>query len=369
VTTPTPRPAATHVPALPARKSVLPAILLGALIACAIGGGGWYWIQNRDKNIAPQPASSGDSGPARTPSPSVTAPVPSLPPRALPGAIAENTPPKTTAKVTNPPKASAPPKTTANAKPSAATTPPATSPTAEGGGGLLAHESFAYGAGSSVVGANGGSGWSGSWKGDPGAIDARSLEYMGLPEAGGSLTIPESNRDVILSRAAGSASRFVPDPKKGGYWYFAVMLDHRATLPKPGGDVQFNPFNVEDPHKLIRIVVSNSGDTTKFTLNSEPQSAEVKNNKPICLLARIEAKNPKFDNYDINVKIWVNPDFSAKKRPPHQLEHEVKYQPLPQQMGVIVRKKRGDTVTRIDDIRYGLHWADVGFQKDDKSDD
>jgi serine/threonine-protein kinase len=351
---PAPRPGA--IP--PKKKSMLPSILLGALTAAALAGGGIYWVMNQKKKVV-EPAAMEDNRPSRPASESVSAPVEKPTPRALPNAV--------------PATPSSPPSVARNgsqksaAKPAEATAP-AVPPAQDGP--FFAIESFAYPSGSPLAGQNGGSGWAGAWQGPPPAkVEGASLSYPAHPATGGSITIDETNEELLWSRTVGSASRFLPQPGKGGHWYFGMLIEHHSGLPTPGGEIHINPFDTKTVHNLIRIVIADAGDSTKVTLNNEKAVVEVKNDgKPICLVMRIEAKNPKFDNYDIQARLWVNPDFSKPRPQPH-VECEVKYQPLPQQLGVLIRKKRSQAVTHLDELRYGRHWPEMAFLKGDKDGD
>ncbi len=357
----------------PVKKSVVPTILLSTLIAASLAGGGWYWMRSRDKQPVEEPGALADARPARTPSPSVTAPVPQAPLRALPNSVEPAKHTTAVAQQSKPPDKKPAPTV---AKTSAAPAKPAKAGTGKGKGypkdeeGFVASESFSYGGGSALAGLNGGQGWAGPWAGPPAKIDAASLTYPEQPSTGGSMSVGDASDELVWTRQAGPANRFIRQPEKGGRWYFGALVDPRNAIPGTSNEIQINPFNTTDIYALFRIVVVTTPEVFKVTLNTQ-KAVEFKNEgKPLCIVLRVDAKNPKFDNYDFTAQLWVNPSFSGISPPAvPTIQVERPGQPMPKQVGVMIRKKRGQVSARVDELRYALHWKAISFQEEGEDND
>ncbi|MEQ1852914.1 MAG: protein kinase, partial [Chthoniobacteraceae bacterium] len=197
------------------------------------------------------------------------------------------------------------------AKPASKPKPAVTAPALP----VIAADGFEYGPGGRIETVNGGSGWSGSWQGQPASIDGQSLVVPRFPARGGSLLIPPTEEEVTLSRQLGPLEKFV-EPATGGVWYFACLLQHGSGLPVPGGDVQLNPFNGSNVHDLVRIVASDVGGALQLTLNNEKNPIEVKDaSKPVLVVLRTTLANPKLGNWDLTAELFANPQLDAQGSP------------------------------------------------------
>ena len=232
-------------------------------------------------------------------------------------------------------------------------------------GPLIASETFKYPAGQNIKGKSGGRGWDGAWQGLVGKVAAPSLSYLNHPATDGSLFIPEVQQPLELNRLVGPLSRFIADPLKGGHWYVGLLVQHSNSTPEPGGAVIINPLDMADVNDLVRIVVEDRDGAQRINLNADEQGVTVpQDGKPLFLILRIDLNNPKDGRYDIKGTLWVSPDLASAKpdQTGQKLSVELKNQPVPRQLGLLVRKKPGKTVTFIDEVRYARRMADMVFK-------
>lgn len=363
---PVPRP---RVPARPAKKSQLPAVMMGALLAAAMGGGMWFFLRPKDKEVK-EPARTADTTPSRAAADSVTAPAPKAQQRLT--AAEEKAAAKSNKQ--SPPKSS-PPKTAFNTPPKSAAPAPTNGarpnlPPPKDEKVIIATESFAYNKGTGFAGLSGGGGWAGPWKGVGGTTDDKSFSAGKAPGSGGSVKLGPTENEVRWSRAIGPVSRFMENPAAGGHWYFAATLRHHSGIPGGGGEFIINPFSAEDPTAFVRIVVNDNGRATQFALNGNKTTMDVVDNgAPISLVLHISAKPAPGGTYEVTAKLAVNPNFSSPGFPtdPEQLiVCTVPAQRLPTQLGLTLLKKRGQADTQIDEIRYTRHWETVSGQQQGK---
>ena len=339
-------------------------VVMSALVCV----GGWFAFFHERNPPAVEVQTAENAGQpvvTRDAAPSVGPPI-GLPSQRTAVAAAAQTPPQAAA-IAAKPAGSVPPKVAkATPKPAAKSTakpiplkPPPGSPPSP----LIAAEGFEY-PNQTIHGLGGGTGWAGPWSGPHAGVDGTSLASAKFAPAGGSLIIPATQQEIVLSRPLGPLARFV-DPATGGTWHFAFLLQHVSDVPAPGGDVQINPFNGSNVHDLVRIVATDDGGTLHLTLNNEKNPLEVKDtSKPVFVVLRATLGNPKFDNWDVTAELFVNPEINPQWPPANAQKVVVKlsYVPVPPQLGLLIRKlARSDAITRIDEIRFARQAMDGDF--------
>ncbi len=314
-----------RIPPAVQKPSSLPTISIYVALIIVVIGGLWWALTRPSEKSAQEQIAPAPREPVRTPPPSVPlppAPVKPAPNVAAPIVLGESGP-------------------------------------------LIASETFKYQAGQNIKGKAGGRGWDGVWQGLVGKIVAPSLSYLNHPATDGSLFIAEVQQPLELKRHIGPLTSFITNPAKGGHWYMGLLLQHSNSTPEPGGAIMINPLDMADVNNLIRIVVEDKDGTQHINLNADEQGISVpQDGKPLFLILRIDLKNPKGINYDIKGTLWVNPDLASAKpdQTGQKLVVELKNQFIPRQLGLLVRKKPGKTVTFIDEVRYARHMADMVFK-------
>ena len=327
------------------KPSLLPTILIYSTLLIVVVGGLLWMLTRKPDTTAQEPALENAHTTPRPPAPSVSQPPAPTPTPSQPQ-----------------PPTPAPVKVAVAPAPTKVAVAPAM-PKDEGS--LIAEESFNYQAGRGIDGQSGGSGWDGRWHGLVGKTEAASLSYLQHPATGGSLHIPQSQQELELTRSLGSLTHFIADPAKGGHWYMSLLIQHGTGTPASGGEIMFNPIDMADIHNFIRVVVEDKGGVLRVNLNAEPQAVEVpQDGKPLYLILRIDLKNPRLGNYDIKGTLWINPDLASAKpgKTGRKLEVELKNQMLPKQLGLLMRKKRSQSETRIDEVRFARRMVDVVFK-------
>jgi hypothetical protein len=233
-------------------------------------------------------------------------------------------------------------------------------------GPLIASEGFEYDDGKSIDGGNKGTGWAGPWKGTLAKVQGGSLDAQPFPARGHSLVLPPAEDEIKISRAIGPLNKFLPDPKKGGTWYFACLLQHGSGLPAPGGDVQVNPLTDAtltdaNVHHLVRIVASDVGGALHLTLNGEKPIEIADPSKPVLIVLEMKlGPQDKNGKSTLDAALFVNPVISPNWRPANDRRVALKLQnvSLPSQLSLLIRKPpRSDATTRIDEIRFARQAA------------
>lgn len=233
-------------------------------------------------------------------------------------------------------------------------------------GPLIASEGFDYDDGKSIDGAGKGSGWAGPWKGTLAKVQGGSLDTQPFPARGHSLVMPPAEDEIKISRAIGPLNKLGIDPKKGGTWYFACLLQHGSGLPTAGGDVQINPLTASNVHDLIRIVASDVGGALQITLNDAKPIKIADPSKPVLVVLEMklgpQAKNGKSS---LDAVLFVNPAINPKWMPANDRKIGVKLQnvSLPNQLSLLIRKPpRSEATTRIDEIRFARKSVDLAYR-------
>jgi hypothetical protein len=308
-------------------------------------------IRYLGEELAANPAKPGAPVAARTPAPSVGAPIKPTPSPAIASAAKPQ------------PPASQPKKTTPGPGRKPAPKPPA--PGANPSTPLIVSDGFEYPGQGPVNGMNGGNGWAGPWQGPLAMLEGASLASPQIQARGSSLVIPPTEQEVSISRPLGALEKFT-DPAQGGTWYFACLLQHGSDVPAPGGDIQINPFNGSNVHDLVRIVATDAGGSLQLTLNNEKNPIEVKDSsKPVFVVLRTTLQNPKLGNWDLVAELFVNPVIGDQWPPPgaRKIEVRLNYVRLPGQLGLLIRKPgRSEATTRIDEIRFCKRSADLAYR-------
>jgi hypothetical protein len=175
--------------------------------------------------------------------------------------------------------------------------------------------------------------------------------------------MPPAEDEIKISRAIGPLNKFLPDPKKGGTWYFACLLQHGSGLPAPGGDVQINPLTDANVHDLVRIVASDVGGALQLTLNDAKPIEIADPSKPVLVVLEMklgpQAKNGKSS---LDAVLFVNPAIGPNGLPANDRKIAVKLQnvSLPSQLSLLIRKPpRSEATTRIDEIRFARQAAQL----------
>jgi hypothetical protein len=112
------------------------------------------------------------------------------------------------------------------------------------------------------------------------------------------------HEELLWSRTVGSASRFLPQPGKGGHWYFwDAPYEHHSGLPTPGRPEKnptSTPFDTKTVHNLIRIVDRGRRRIrrTKVTLNNEKAVVEVRDDGGQTHLPRDAHRGEKIRMFD-----------------------------------------------------------------------
>lgn len=354
--TPTPKirqPVRTETPPGTAGKksSGLLIATLCVLVAAAIGGGAWWML--RDQSQEPDPTGAASAKPARTPPPSVTAPVPPIPQR--PAASDE----KPLAATESPSEAPAAPANNKKHQQNRVIPPGDRKDEA-----VFVAESFEYPAGSIIAGLSAGLGWAGPWKGKIGQTVEKSLPFPSHPAPGGSLVIPPSDQTQTLTRPIGPIEVFARNAKKADHWYVGFLVVPGDSTPAPQGELLLNPFDTSDPYKFARAIVEDTGPTIRITLNAPKSFLEIPDDgNPIYVVMRVMLSNPKAGKWDLKTELRVNPDFNATSwgNNPQTLSYDQKGIALPKEMGVLIRRKGSQAETRIDELRFGRHYEDMVF--------
>jgi hypothetical protein len=224
-------------------------------------------------------------------------------------------------------------------------------------------ESFQYAARQPIAGMNGGTGWAGPWSGIGATVEVASLVTADFPAHGGSLLIPATGHEVIISRPLGPLEKFA-DPAQGGTWFFTCLLQHGGDLPVPGGDIQINPLNASNVHDLVRIVASDMGGALQFTLNSAADPIEVHDaSKPVLVVMRVTLRNPQDGGWDLDAELYVNPEPGAQLSPDaRKVSVTLNHARIPTELGLLIRKPRSEATTRIDEIRFLRRFGDIFLQ-------
>jgi len=226
-------------------------------------------------------------------------------------------------------------------------------------------ESFAYADAAELAGQKEGRGWGGAWQGEGAAIRNVSLEYSLHPKSGGTLVIPPSKEAVTLSRVSGPTSRFFADQKNTRHWYFAALINHSDRSPAAGGEVRIYPLDATATGTSFYIGIADVGTTLRISMPGAPAPLMLPNmNKPMLLVCRFEASEPKAGKWDFMASLLVNPNLVAAgfKQAGAPLVATVKNSAMPPQSGVSIRKDAGPATTEVDEIRYGHHWTEMSFK-------
>ena len=333
-------------------------IAIYVTMSALVCGGGWFlFFRDRNPPVAetPAPGNAGQPVVAREAPASVGPPI-GMPSRRTPAVTIAAAPPNAVATTTKP--ATAAPPATAKPAPKRARVPKAPpSP-------LIAADGFEYPT-RPLNGLGGGTGWAGPWSGPLAMVEGKSLEAAKFAAAGGSLIIPATQQEIVVSRPVGPLARIV-NPATGGTWYFAFLLQHTSDVPTPGGDVQFNPFNGTDVHDLVKIVATDAGGALHLTLNNEKNPLEVKDtSKPAFVVLRTTLSNPKLGNWDVTAELFVNPEINPQWPPASAQRVTVKlpYAAVPPQLALMIRKPpRTDATTRIDEIRFARQAMELSYR-------
>jgi hypothetical protein len=119
----------------------------------------------------------------------------------------------------------------------------------------------------------------------------------------------------------------------------------------------------------MQVVVSETGSEVNVSLVKPQPSLPVPDaGKPLFFIARIALSNPKFDLWDVQISVVVNPklkspNFLGAGSP---IAAELKGVKVPEELGLMIRKKRSKATTEIDEIRFGRHWEEMAFQPPQK---
>ena len=354
----------------PNPKGLHPAlkVVISSTISALVIFGGWF-VLFRDRDpaavAAKVPENSAPPAPTREAPASVGPSIGLASDRAVAAERAAAAAAKSMAGVKKAPAKHAPKPVAKPSVPKVATaSPPKPAPMPASQSPFIAAEGFEY-ANHPIGGLGGGNGWAGPWTGTAAAVEGASLSDGKSPATGGSLVLPATQQEIVLSRPLGPLAQFV-DPVHGGTWYFTFLLRHGGDVPSPGGDIQFNPFNGSDVHDLVKIVATDAGGTMQITLNNEKNPIEVKDtSKPAFIVMRTTLGNPKLGNWDVTAELFVNPEINAQWPPPNARRVTVKlpYAAVPPQLSLLIRKlARTDATTRIEQIRFARRAMDLVSQ-------
>lgn len=325
----------TRTPPAPPKKSSGAIVALISLFgAAALAVGAWWFLKDHQpedpsaSHVLPQP---------RTPPPSVMAPV-QEPPPPIPQPVAEKA---------------------ALASPAPVVKQAPVDPN------VFISERFEHPPGTAIAGIAGGNGWAGPWQGSGGAVVRQSLDFPRYPAVGGSLALAPAKAEQSWTRLAGPLSVFVRNAAKGDRWFLGMLIKHGDGTPAPNGELQINPFDIADPFNLARIIVEDAGPMIRVSLNDPKVFLEIPDDgKPIYILTRIDLTNPKLGNWDVDVALWVNPAFdqTTELKAGKSVAIKLPYAQLPPDLGLLIRRKRTQTESGIDEIRFGRLYEHMVFK-------
>jgi serine/threonine protein kinase len=348
----------TAVPPAKKKSNVALFIVLSILAPVATFGTAWWVVRGKkDSDHRPGPGTSA----SRTPAPSVTAPVAKPQPRGLPEKSLAG------------PSQDDSKSDAAKAKAAARALRKAAAVTGAPYGGstlplekiFIATESFEYPEDVKLDSQSAGTGWAAAWKGTKAQIEDTSLSYPSHPSQGGSLRIAAVEEDVQWERPIGPLKNFLRDPNKGGHWYFTAIVQQTNEKPGTGGELRLIPFDSADAKQPVQIVVRNVEKGLNITMPGAPAPVELPDaSQPVFLLCRISFLNPKEGKWDVTAMLLVNPKiasptFAGGGKPIVSTQPSVE---VPPQMAVQIRRARGESITQIDEIRYGRHWEEMTFK-------
>ncbi len=252
-------------------------------------------------------------------------------------------------------------------------TVPPTPPTPATTSGYIAVEGFEYPAGSKVEGLAGGTGWAGPWAvdfPDLALVEAGSVPFAKVPTVGEKVRLKPNVKPVVPGAPPPPANandvtltRFLPpgaidvDPKKQNIFFFRITIQHSDSPYGPESEFQFNAFDPSGIQKPIRVIVGDQGLGVEVSMHDRTTLARLPtSNRPLCIVQRFELKPEPDGKWTLTSRVFLNPNPESPAPPLHDLERVVKGVTLPQQFGVLLRKKPTPT-TLIDEVRFAHRWV------------
>lgn len=362
-----------EVARLAKKRQALSLASIFLLLAACLGMAGFYiWKTQGGKSTAESEGTVADM-PSRDskPVPAATAPLPSatsippkteVPPAAKPPVVAKASP------AAKPPEI-VPPTPAAPAAPATPPTPPTPATTS----GYIAIEGFEYPAGSKVEGLAGGTGWAGPWAvnfPDLALVEAGSVPFARVPTVGEKVRLKSNGKPLVPGAPPPPANandvtltRFLPpgaivvDPKKQNIFFFRITIQHSDSPYGPESEFQFNAFDPSGIQKPIRVIVGDQGLGVEVSMHDRTTLARLPtSNRPLCVVQRFELKPEPGGKWTLTSRVFLNPNPESPAPPLHDLERVVKGVTLPQQFGVLIRKKPTPT-TLIDEVRFAHRWV------------
>jgi hypothetical protein len=230
---------------------------------------------------------------------------------------------------------------------------------------FIATESFDYPEDAELNSQSAGTGWAAAWKGTAASIQKGSLSIPSHPAQGGSLRLSAGETDIQWERPIGPLKQFLRDPVKGGHWYFTAIVQQTDAKPGAGGELRLIPFDSADSKQPIQIVVRNSEKGLNIAMPGASTPVDLPDvSRPVFLLCRISFLNPKEGKWDVTASLLVNPkvesaSFVGGGKPIITTQTSIA---VPPQLVMQIRKARGESITLIDEIRYGRHWEEMTFK-------
>ncbi len=341
------------------------------LIVAGLVAGGWFLYKQKSAGAKkPEESPSVTSAPIK---PKQEAVVPAATPAPVPKPAATPAPAPPPPKPAQPPPKPAPtpapqpapavaiqptpaPAPAPVASPTPAPTPaPAAIPAAQG---FQAIEPFQYAAGSAILGAAGGVGWAGPWKGGPAVIEAGAFEGVSVASPGGKLSFKPSASETWVSRLVDSNSRLL-DPQKGGTYYFSLTMNHSDSKYKPGSDFQYNPIYPANENSPLRVIIGDEGKGPQLAIHVRSKAMKLPPfGKPIRLAQRVEFTPDGKGLWNVKCLMYINPDTNAGEPKRANLDVVESGVKMPEQIGIMFRKKPTPT-TAVDEVRFAKVWADL----------
>ncbi len=346
-----------EVARLARKRQALSLASIFLLLAACLGMAGYYVWKTKtgkltaqsDEKVADMP--SRDKVPDATPPPAATSPPPVA---ATPAPAAKLAQPIARVVPAAKPPAAAP------------VAPPAPAQTK----GYIAVDGFEYPVGGKLAGLAGGTGWATPWVAnfpDLALVEAGSVPFAKVPTVGEKVQLkpnltplvpgaPPTSKDVTLTRFL-QPGAIVVDPKKQNIFFFRITVQHSDSPYGPESEFQFNAFDPSAIQKPIRVIVGDQGLGVEVSMHDRAKLARLPNsNKPLCIVQRFELTPEPGGKWTLTSRVFLNPNPESPSPPLHDLERVVKGVTLPQQFGVLIRKKSTPT-TLIDEVRFAHRWV------------